>query len=164
MKLAFTSTAYATVNPSFNAAQTRWEMLDSRCENMLCLFPTEAEALSFKAISLRQLADREKWEAANQAAQKKAAEEHAAYIASFKGFLSSDPMRAGKQMKTLEKKFLFRGEPKTRKQIVETLVNEGRTVTENGLESSDGRFMVLGKTERAFAEHLIMVKEKACIV
>ena len=155
MKDAFTSSVYSTINPTYNEAKTRWEMPDARCERMQCLFPTEAEAISFKTVSLRQLIDREEWAIKNEAAQKKAAEDRAAYLASFKGFLSSDPMRAGLQMQTLEKRFLFRGEPKTRKQIVETLINEGRTVTENGLEDAKGCFLNMGKTERAYALHLL---------
>lgn len=158
MKIAFHSSEYALQVPSFNPARNKWEMLDSRCENMRCLFDTEAQALEFKRISLRQLVDRETWqqnETERIAREAKARED---YLASFQGFLSSDPMRAGRQMQTLEKRFNFRGNPATRKQIVETLVSEGRTLTENGLESADGRFMVVGKTERAYAGHLIALK------
>ncbi len=157
MKPAFHSTEYVNQVPTFNPVRNQWEILDSRCENMRCLFSSETEALFFKAVSLRQLQDREKWEADMVAKQEADAKARAEYLASFKGFLSADPMRAGRQLQTLEKRFNFRGAPATRKQIVETLVNEGRTITENGLESADGRFLAIGKTERAYAEHLISV-------
>jgi hypothetical protein len=155
MKIAFTSDVYAGVFPCYNKVRNRWEMLDARCENMICLFDTEAQALDFKAISLRQLIDREQSEIKRAAEKAKHEQEYATYLSSFRGFLHENPMRRGKQLATLERKFFHRGVIRTRKEIVELLIGEGRTVTENGLEAADGAFMSLTQTERAYAEHII---------
>ena len=163
MKAAFTAEAYAKVNPTFNAAYNRWEMPDGRCERMQCLFPSEADALQFKRVSLANLASREKWEIDYAAAQAKAEAERNAYLASFQGFLSSDPMKAVRQLQVLERKFMFRGAAQTRKQIVETMVQEGRTLTDDGLETRDGYFAPLNKTERAYATHLIALRETTAV-
>ncbi len=164
MKSAYTSALYSTVLPTFDAVRNRWEMPDARIERMQCLFDTEMQALDFKRISLRQLEDREKHDVAEAARVEKANRERAEYLASFRGFLSDNPMKAGRQLQTLEKVFLFRGVPRTRKQIVETLIEEGRTVTENGLESAQGTFLAIGKTEGAYALHLLALRAERVAV
>ena len=135
-------------------------MLDSRCENMLCLFNSEPEALEFKRVSLRQLIDREQWQIKQDNAKREADQQRAEYLASFNGFLSSNPMRAGKQLATLEKRFNWRDKPHTRKEIVETLVSEGRFLTDDGLENAEGYFIALNKTEREYSAHCIALRDK----
>jgi hypothetical protein len=157
---AFTSASYAEQLPAFNPVRNRWEMFGAVCQITPYLFETEAAALEFKRLELRQLIDREERARRIEAEQRKAAEERAAYLASFRGFLPSDRMRAGRILQTLEKKYIHRGEVRTRKQIVETLVNEGRVLTANGLECASG-YAVIGKTERAYAEHLIALRDAA---
>lgn len=149
------STKFATVTPSFNAERNRWCLPNPQFPRVINLFETEDKARDYKRIELARLVSCEKAFADWAAAEKAKADAHAVFLASFRGFLSLDPMKAGRQIQVLQRQFLFRGEAKTRKQIVEKLVSEGRTVTADGLENAEGAFLALGKTERAYATHLI---------
>lgn len=160
---AYTSTTYAAVLPSYDEARKRWKCPDSRGLPGAFLFDTEAAALDFLRVELAQLRDREAGEAKRAQDARKAAEERAAYLASFRGFLPADPMRAGRILQTLERQFRLRGAVMTRKQIVELLVSEGRTLTADGLQNADGGFLVVGKTERAYAAHLIALRDAVTV-
>lgn len=148
-----TSSEYATQSPFLR--EGRWFMIDpvmARCHD---IFDNEAQALQSKAIVLARMQSREKW--AQDCETQRLAEiaKHEALIASFNGWLATDPMRRGKQLATMQRQFLHRGVARTRKEIIDLLIAEGRTLTEDGLQSPEGTFLALNKTERSYAAHAL---------
>jgi len=150
-----TAKTFATISPAYDIRLGRWICSNPNGTRNAYLFDTKEEANRFHAFELRLLQDREAAAVKQEELKRKVEEVRASYLASFRGFLPTDPMRAGRIMQTLERQHVRSGNFETRKQTVETLVAEGRILTEDGLQRVDGAFLAINKTERAYAAHLI---------
>jgi hypothetical protein len=142
------------------------------------LFTDSVEALKFKEIEIRRAENNLKWEEARNKQIREANEKELAIINSYGSFLSENPMKRGKQRKTLETLIRATEGVMTRKELIELRVNSGwqlkqdkkaiynkrgmfigydETKMEWELEK-DGTYILLNGTERDYAEYLINKK------
>lgn len=120
---------------------------------------TQEEAEKYRSILVSNAKSRLAAKQEREEQERAEAEKEANLIASYGGWLSSSPMKAGKQRKTMERRFRYRGQVMTRKEIIELLVSEGRVLTDKGLEK-ENTFYEVNKTEREYAEFLIENERK----
>lgn len=83
------------------------------------------DARDYVTISRRQEADTQARAARAQEAARAESDAEQVLVDSYGGFLDSSPMASGRQRSTLEKQISHNGRPKTRKQMIEDLVDEG---------------------------------------
>jgi len=149
---------YSLAKPVLGASG-RWELPDPEVDRMVCLFDTEAAAEAFKVNALARMASRATMRLRVAELEAEEKRKHAAYLASFGGFLSPNPLVAGRQRKALDKVVSYRGYPMPWRVLVARKVSEGCLVTENGLEDASGAFVKLGAIATQFASHLISLNQ-----
>lgn len=154
IEAARTNPTYETVAPKLGESG-RWEVPDPEVPRMVCLFDTEAEAAAFHSNALARIRNREQMQARIREEERERAEREARHLAKFDGFLSSDPMHAGRERRALERQVVYKRLLVTWLDLVRAKVSEGATLSEDGLTNPDGSFLVVGSIVRRFAAYLI---------
>jgi hypothetical protein len=161
---------------------TRWMFpcwFDSRGELGGYYFPNKEDALKFKAIEIKRAEYKLEWVEKEKAAKQKEEDDYNNLISSYKGFLSSNLMKRGKQLKTMERLVSNNGVVSTRKELIERKLNEGWIIERQQKMKSAGRgylekdgdkteivlakddiYLPLNATEREYAEFLIEKSQK----
>tara|TARA_Y100001951_G_scaffold101449_1_gene106380 strand:+ start:277 stop:717 length:441 start_codon:yes stop_codon:yes gene_type:complete len=118
------------------------------------LFKTEDEAVRYRDIAAKRAQERRDAIARADLEAKTEQAKEAAYVASFRGFVTQG-RESGRRRQVLGKKFLYNGTPMSRKAIVEKAYTEGAHVNARGdIEYPDGRFVNIGKTAADYLNHL----------
>lgn len=136
-----------------------------------CLFDTVEQAMKEAERQVTLMEADAKWQAELAAKEQAAEEAEAARIAMFAEFVAHKKYSAPsaeKARQSLLKPISRNGEESTIKELVETLVEEGRFIGDYDgkriLEHPDGRFVAekyIGKTGMDYAEYLIYKRDAA---
>ena len=122
------------------------------------LFDSVEDATQQSTREIERAAEDARRVASQQEAAQKQADDQKSHEDSFRGFLSDDAMRKGRQLKTLAGQINYRGEMLTKKELVERKIAEGYRVTDDDrLQSPDGSFLdakQITKTGIDYARHL----------
>lgn len=137
-------------------------------------FVDYTSALRFKEIEVRRAEYKLEYEKEQEAIKQKEIDYYNKLIESYGGFLSKNPMKRGKQLKTMERLINCEGKILTRRQLIQKRVNDGWRAEEYKKPKYDDRgysmigseklsyilakndiFMDLNVTEREYAEFLI---------
>lgn len=124
------------------------------------LHPTLEDAENYRSCEISRAESNARFIQKEKEREEKESLAEKEMIESYGGFLSDNPMKAGKQRKTLERKFRYNGEPMMRKEIIERGIKDGRFINGNRLETQDGTFYEMNKTETEYAEFLFEKREK----
>lgn len=150
---------------------------DSRGEKGGYIFNDATDALKHKELEIKRAESKLEYALQEGIKKQKEINNYNNLISSYGGFLSSNPMKRGRQLKTMERLVNNNGEILTRRQLIEKRVNAGWIVEEyrkpkyddrgysiKGTEKisyillKDGIFLDLNVTEREYAEFLIKKK------
>jgi hypothetical protein len=147
---------------------------DGRGEKGGYIFNDATEAFKYKERLIKGVEWKIEQAREEEVRKQKEIDDYNNLIASYGGFLSDNPMKRGKQLKTMERLVSNNGVVSTRKVLIERKLNEGWTVEVQPKMKSVGRgylekdgdktesvlakddcYLPLNATEREYAEFLI---------
>lgn len=124
-----------------------------------------ADAEKQKAIEERNYIISKEWEEKEKIKREQEKKAYDEYIESYKGFLSNNPLKRGKQLKTLEVQCVYESKIYTRKELLEYLASKDfflHTVREKPvIKSPNGYFLEkFTKTEIEYFQHIQKVNNQ----